>query len=86
MEQQPSDTPPEIERLVIEGYRRMSTGERAQRVWELSEFARGLALADIRRHHPDADERECLLRLASRYLDPDLLKRATGWDPREKGY
>jgi hypothetical protein len=36
--------------------------------------------------HPNAGERELRLRLASRTLDPDLLKRAFGWDVRVEGY
>ena len=45
-----------------------------------------LALMDIRRRHPDADEREQALRLASRWIEPELMLRAFGWDVREKGY
>jgi hypothetical protein len=44
----------------------------------------GLARADVGRRHPDADEREVRLRVASRYLDPDLIRKAFDWDPREK--
>ncbi len=64
----------------------MSTGQRAARVWELTRFAHDLVLADVRRRHPLADERECLLRAAARRLDPELMRRAVGWDPREEGY
>ena len=45
-----------------------------------------LALLDIRRRHPDADEREQALRLASRWIEPELMVRAFGWDVRKVGY
>jgi hypothetical protein len=43
-------------------------------------------MMDIRRRHPHADERELRLRLASRTMDPELLKRAFGWDVKVEGY
>jgi hypothetical protein len=45
-----------------------------------------LALADIRRRHPHANEREQALRLASRWIGPELMFRAFGWDVSESGY
>jgi hypothetical protein len=37
--------------------------------------------------HPDADEREVALRLASRWVrNLDLLKDAFGWDVAKEGY
>ncbi len=86
MEPQSRDTSPEAERILIEGYRRMSPGRKAQIVFGLYQFAHDLAMADVRRRYPDADERECRLRVASRRLDPDLMRDVFGWDPREKGY
>jgi hypothetical protein len=82
----PSDTHPAVEALLIEGYRRMSPSQKLERVRALNHAVQELALADIRRRHPDADEREQALRLASRWLDPDLMVHAFGWDVREVGY
>jgi hypothetical protein len=82
----PNDTHPDIEKILIEGYRKMSPAEKFRRVCEMNDFARRLALADIRHRHPLADDRECQLRLASRFLNPELMKKAFGWDPEEKGY
>jgi hypothetical protein len=80
------DTDPAVELLLIEGYRRMSPAQKLERVRALNRAVQELALADIRRRHPDADEREQALRLASRWLDHELMVRVFGWDVREVGY
>lgn len=80
------DASSEIEARMIEGCRRMSPGEEAQCVCDLNRFAHGLATADMRRRHPQADERKCLMRAASRYLDAELMTKAVGRDPDEKGH
>lgn len=79
------DTSPEAERIMIEGFRRMSGAEKLRRVSELCRLTNGLALADIRRQHPTSGERENLLRLAARRMDPAILKRLVGWSPDEAG-
>jgi len=81
-----NDTQPDIEAMLIEGYRRMTPAQKLARVRELIRCVQELALTDIRRRHPDAGEREQALRLASRWLDPDLMLRAFGWDVRKAGY
>jgi hypothetical protein len=82
----PEDTDPVVEAILIEGYRRMSPSQKLDRVRSLTHAVQELALADIRRRHPDADEREQSLRLASRWIERDLMVRAFGWDVRERGY
>lgn len=86
MKTQSPDTPPHIEKILIEGYRRMTLAERFHRVEELNRSLETLMCADIRRRHPNADETEVRLRLASRRIPPELMLRAFGWDVREKGY
>ena len=81
-----ADTHPEIERILIEGYRRMSPERKCRIVWDLTATTRQLATARIRQQHPDASARELALRLASLWIDPETMVRAFGWDPREKGY
>ena len=81
-----SDTHPDIEKRLIEGYRKMSPAQKLQRVCELNQFLETLARADVRRRHPQADEREVRLRVASRRIPADLMRKAFGWDPDEKGY
>ncbi len=82
----PDDTSPDARRFMVEAYRCMTPTEKLRRVFDLYEFAMGLARADVRSRYPEADEREVRLRVASRHLDPDLMSRAFGWDPRERGY
>lgn len=71
------DTPPEIEQMLIEGYRKMPVWRKLQQVGELN---------DIRRRHPQADERELKLRLASRWIEPELMLKVFGWDVEKEGY
>ena len=82
----PSDTDADIEAILVEGYRKMSPSQKIECVCSLTRAVRQLALADIRRRHPHAGERELTLRLASRCIEPDLMVRAFGWDVRETGY
>jgi hypothetical protein len=82
----PDDTSPAVKALLIAGYRRMSPTQKLDRVTELTRAVQELALADIRRRHPNASQREQSLRLASRWIEPELMLRAFGWDVRERGY
>ncbi len=82
----PSDTHPDVEAILIEGYRRMSVAEKMSRVVALSRAVQQLGLVDVRRAHPEAEERELSLRLASRRLDAETMRRAFGWDPDVQGY
>jgi hypothetical protein len=86
MDSVPDDTHPAIRTLLIEGYRKMSPAQKLERVRALNHAVQQLALMDIRRRHPDADEREQALRLASRWIEPELMVRAFGWDVRKVGY
>ena len=81
-----NDTDPAVEAILIEGYRRMSPSQKLERVRALNHAVQELALADIRRRHPEANERELSLRLASRWIEPELMVRAFAWDVREVGY
>lgn len=82
----PNDTSPDIEALMIERYREMTPQQKLERVSDMICAVRELAMADVRRRYPRASERELKLRVASRWLDPDLMVRAFGWDPRVEGY
>jgi hypothetical protein len=82
----PTDTHPAVERILIEGFRRMTASEKLERVRAMTLAAQELALVDIRRRHPDATEREQALRLASRRLDAASMRRIFGWDPAKQGY
>ncbi|MGH7280509.1 MAG: hypothetical protein ACRELY_03225 [Polyangiaceae bacterium] len=64
----------------------MSVAEKMARITAMSRAVQELALADVRRAHPAADERELALRLASRRLDAEVMRRAFGWDPVLQGF
>ena len=59
-----SDTSSENQRIQVELWRRMSPLERLRAVTEISRSVQELSLAGIRLRHPDASDRECMLRLA----------------------
>jgi hypothetical protein len=82
----PSDTDPRIDALLIEGYRAMSPSQKLQRMRAMTLAVQELALLDIRRRHPEATVREQQLRLASRWLPPELMAKAFGWDVHLMGY
>jgi hypothetical protein len=82
----PTDTHPMIEAILVEGYRRMSPAQKLARVTELTRAVQLLALADVRRHYPTASAEEQALRVASRWLEPELMRRAFGWNVDETGF
>lgn len=86
MKPQSPDTHPDIERMQIEAYRRMTPAEKLRIVGDLNRFAADTIRAQVRRAHPRAGEQEVRLRAASRWLPAALLKSAFGWDPEQKGY
>lgn len=81
-----TDTHPKVEAFLIDGYRRMSPAQKIERVTALTQTVQACALADIRRRHPTATIDEQSLRLASRWLEPELMRKAFGWDVAEAGY
>ena len=76
-----SDTHPSAEAFLIEGYRRMSSGDKLHCVEALNETVLQLAAARIRKEHPGLSDRGLRYRLASLWLDRALLERAFGTDP-----
>ncbi len=79
------DTPPEVEAVLIEGYRRMSPAKKLDRVRDLNWTLQQLAIAELRRRYPEDDERTLRLRWASRKFDRPTMIAAFGWDPGEGG-
>lgn len=80
------DTSPEVEKIIIDGYRKMSAAQKLRIMQDLIRSAQLLALSDIKRRYPNADRRELQLRLASRWIEPELMRKAFGWDPDVEGY
>lgn len=81
-----SDTPPEIRRILVEGYRRMSPSRKLECVHNMTNAVLQLALARIRKQHPGIPEREERLRLASLWIDRQTMIKAFNWDPAAQGY
>jgi len=66
--------------------RKKAPGEKLALVLEASQFVLQLYEMGVRRLHPEADDREVLLRVAARHLSRDLMIRAYGWDPEADGH
>lgn len=81
-----SDTSPQIQEILISGYRRMSPQQKLKRVNELTKAVQQLALARIRQQYGTVSEREQRLRLASLWLDRKTMVRVFNWDPFVEGY
>ena len=80
------DTPARIEKIVIEGYRKMTSWEKMKRVSELNKAVQQLALSRIRKQYGEIPEHEQKLRLASLWVDRNTMIRVFDWDPKIKGY
>jgi hypothetical protein len=74
----PADTTPEAWKVFLDIQRRMTPGEKIRRVFDRSRMMRRLSEADLRRKHPQADDREILLRRVRRELGADLFRRVYG--------
>jgi hypothetical protein len=72
------DTAPEVEEMLFAYWRDAPAWEKWQRMVELNRSARFLALAGLRRRHPQASEDELRRRLAELLLGPELAERAYG--------
>ncbi len=87
MRTQSTDTPPEVEEILLEGYRRMPPIEKLRQVFDLNRTAQRMALLRIEaRYGPNLTERELRLRLAALWLDRETMIKAFGWDPEIEGY
>ncbi|MBW3572163.1 MAG: hypothetical protein KY467_13770 [Gemmatimonadetes bacterium] len=81
-----SDTSPEAERFLIEGYRRMSPTAKLERVFSLNRMIEQLQRARITADYGEIPEREMRLRLGALRLGRETMIKAFGWDPEEKGW
>lgn len=70
------DTSPAAERVLIEGYRRMTPARKASQVASLTLAVQQLALARVRAENPESSEDELHLKVAALWLPDDLLRRA----------
>jgi hypothetical protein len=75
------DTNPKALDVWLDLIRAMTPGERAARVFEMTDFLQSLQEGDVRRNYPEAGDREVFLRVASRRLDRETMIKVYGWDP-----
>jgi hypothetical protein len=68
------DTSPDIERLQVEGWRRMSPAEKANIVRALTAATIEIAAAGVRHRHPAESPAQHRQRLAVILLGPDLAR------------
>lgn len=73
-----TDTDPEAERVQIEIIRRTPIWKKFNQIAALNHMCRQLALADIRRRHPGADEAQLRRLLAARLLPKHLAEEVYG--------
>jgi len=81
-----TDTSPEAERVVIARLRELAPWQKLQQVVEMNAALRQLSLAGLKNRYPDASAEELQRRLAAVWLEPELVRRAYGWDPDVEGY
>jgi hypothetical protein len=79
MRLRPADTTEEAWAVLEEGLRKMTPAQRVRRCIDLTILTHRLALAEIKRRHPDEDERTHRLRLAARILDANVMNAAFGF-------
>jgi hypothetical protein len=63
----------------VDVLRTLGPVERARRAAELSIAVRQMAMAGIRRRHPEAGDHEVLMRYLSMTLGPDTVAEVYGW-------
>ena len=59
----------------------MTGAQKIALVEERNAMTRALTEQRVREQFPEADDREVFLRVVSTWLEPDLMRKAYGWDP-----
>lgn len=80
-----SDTDPRAREVWLNVLRSMPPAEKLAATLDSSQVLLRMYEMGVRRTHPDADDREVLLRVGARHLSRDLMIRAYGWDPEADG-
>jgi hypothetical protein len=81
-----SDTSPDAQRFLDEGYRRMTGAEKLERVASLNRMLVMLQEARIRAQYGEISDDEMRLRLGALRLGRETMIKVFGWDPDEKGW
>lgn len=79
------DTPRDVERVLVAGYRRMSSVRKMERIRDLNWSLQRLALSELHERYPSDDDRALRLRLAARSFDRQTMIASFDWDPAEHG-
>ena len=82
----PSDTSPDAQRVLIEGYRRMTPTQKLRRVESLNRALVLLQKARIRAEYGNISDEEMRMRLGALRLGRETMIKVFGWDPDEKGW
>ncbi len=64
----------------------MSDGEKLKQVLDYSWFLVKMSEAVLKAENPGMSDREAFLRVASRRLDPEMMRTIYGWDPATQDY
>jgi hypothetical protein len=72
-----SDTSPEVRARMLDVYAKMTPREKFRRVLALTETSWLMAMAGLRREHPDASERKLRRLLAQRLYGKELVPDLT---------
>jgi hypothetical protein len=86
MNRAPNDTDKKAELVYVKLLREAPPWRKAAMIDSLTRACQELAVAGIRMRHPNASEREILMRVASLWLDRNLMVRLFNWDPAREGY
>lgn len=77
------DTAPEALRAQYEIYRRMPAGRRLELVFDLCDMGQCLAMAGLRRRHPEATRERLWELWAKDHLGPELFEQVYGASNRD---
>ena len=80
-----SDTHPDIEKILIENYRKKSIPEKMKIIRELTLACQTMSLSGIKKRYPDADEKNLRFRLGALWLSKETMLNVYHWDIEEKG-
>ena len=83
--QEYTDTDPQTMEVWVDLQRHMPAGVKLAAVLNASQFVLQMYEMGVRRAHPQANDREVLLRVAARHLPRELIIGAYGWDPEGDG-
>jgi hypothetical protein len=71
--------------MVLARWRSMTPAEKLAEIDDLHRSVDEVAMMGIRMRHPEADDREVLIRFAALKYDRALIIEAFGWDPAVHG-